>query len=658
MATEKLQVILELTTGQYKREAQSAADATRRFGQSVSNVGRNLTVGLALPLAAVGVRAVQSLARIERIGAQTDAVIKSTGGAANVTRQQIDDMAESMERLTSVEAESITEGQNFLLTFTRIRNEVGDGNDIFDQATEAMVDLSVAMGKDMVSSATLVGKALNDPIAGLTALGRAGVQFTEDQKEMIRGFVETGDFLAAQKVILGELNTQFGGSAAALGETLTGRIDKVKHSFGTLAETLAETLLPVIESVVGWFQDAADALNEMDDSERRQVLALAGLAIAISPILSIVGRLTRGYVALKTAILAANAAAVATPGIVATRLGGATAATAASGAVAGAGAIAGGAAALTAGGLALENALREAGGRSAGYISVLYDVATAAEFLGLKVRGAGEETTAASSEMRTGGKHVRDYAGHLTAVSGSAEGLIVDIRQVVTQLRAQHDAMRAATDPAFAYIAALDRFKEAEVEVTRLMAEGRQGTEEYNDAVTNLLIARSDLKGATLDLAEVEGDSVDVMRDLWVQAGLNAAEFDRWAASVGLLGDALRNLPRNIAITGTGNVITVIGGGKQVGIPRQHGGPIWPDEPFLVGERGRELIFPTTTGHVLSNAATERILTALAGKSGPGGPTITINYPQHMGDEVMHGVQRGLLLAGLTQLAETSPGTG
>jgi len=99
----------------------------------------------------------------QKVVAQTNAVLKSTGGIANVTAKEMGRLSEQLMRKSGVDDEAIQSGQNLLLTFTKIRNETGKNNDIFDQATKATLDLSVAMGKDMSSSAILVGKALNDP---------------------------------------------------------------------------------------------------------------------------------------------------------------------------------------------------------------------------------------------------------------------------------------------------------------------------------------------------------------------------------------------------------------------------------------------------------------------------------------------------------------
>jgi hypothetical protein len=109
-----------------------------------------------------------------------------------------------------------------------------------------MTNLSVAMGKDLSSSAILVGKALNDPVKGVGALSKAGVQFTADQKEMIKGMVESGDVMGAQKLILKELETQFGGSAEAAGKTLPGQLNILKETFRNTAADLIARFIPAL----------------------------------------------------------------------------------------------------------------------------------------------------------------------------------------------------------------------------------------------------------------------------------------------------------------------------------------------------------------------------------------------------------------------------
>lgn len=210
---------------------------------------------------------VEAIANMDRIVKQTESVVKSTGGAAGVTAQQVSEMANSIERATGIEAENIQTGQNMLLTFTNIKNGVGAGNDIFNQASKTMLDLATAMGGDTQGAAVQLGKALNDPQKGITALTKVGVTFTDQQKAQIKAMQDAGDTAGAQKVILAELNREFGGSADAFGDSSAGKIAKFKNEMGNLQEEIVGAFLPAGLEVVGFLTDklpgAVDAVGSV-----------------------------------------------------------------------------------------------------------------------------------------------------------------------------------------------------------------------------------------------------------------------------------------------------------------------------------------------------------------------------------------------------------
>ena len=190
------------------------------------------------------------MAEAQKVTAQTNAVLKSTGKAAKVSAKQVTGLSESLMAISGVDDEVIQSAENVLLTFRDIRNETGKGNKIFDEATKATLDMSVALDKDLSQSAIQVGKALNDPIKGVTALRRVGVQFTTAQTDQIKALVESGKKLEAQKIILRELQVEFGGSARAAGETLPGKLNILRNTLLNLAGSIAAMLTPAITKLV------------------------------------------------------------------------------------------------------------------------------------------------------------------------------------------------------------------------------------------------------------------------------------------------------------------------------------------------------------------------------------------------------------------------
>src|SRR6266540_3264380 len=201
-------------------------------------------------LAALGAGVAYTFSKFEesnKIAGQTGAVLKSTGGVAGVTAKQVAGLADAISRKSGIDDEAIQSGENMLLTFKAIRNEAGKGNDIFNQATRTLIDMSTALGQDSSKSAIQLGKALNDPIKGISALRRVGVTFTDQQQKQIAAMVKTGNVMGAQKLILRELNSEFGGSAAAQA-TASG---KMQVAMENLAESIGGVLAPVITALIG-----------------------------------------------------------------------------------------------------------------------------------------------------------------------------------------------------------------------------------------------------------------------------------------------------------------------------------------------------------------------------------------------------------------------
>lgn len=188
----------------------------------------------------------------ERVTAQTAAVLKSTGGIAGVTAEHVESLAKSVQAYSKFSDEAIQASENMLLTFKNVRNVAGANNDVFDQATKAIADMGAAYNKStgnadgLQKMTIMVGKALNDPIKGMTALQRVGVTLDSQQKALIKTLVASGDTMGAQKVILKELSDEFGGSAAAAATTFSGRMAQLKNWLNDAGESILTVFMPAL----------------------------------------------------------------------------------------------------------------------------------------------------------------------------------------------------------------------------------------------------------------------------------------------------------------------------------------------------------------------------------------------------------------------------
>lgn len=217
-----------------------------------------------------------------RISGQLDAVLKSTGNAAGLNAEEIKGMASALQNVTTVDADTITSGQNMLLTFTKI------GKDVFPQATETMLDMATSMNGGMTPSAEQLkgtaiqlGKALNDPIAGVTALRKVGVSLTEEQQKQIETMVKSGDIMGAQKVVLGELATEFGGSARAAAQTFSGQMEQMGNRINDVKESLGFALVPLIQSLSGVLGQAIGWFEGLDESTKGMIAQFISATAAV-----------------------------------------------------------------------------------------------------------------------------------------------------------------------------------------------------------------------------------------------------------------------------------------------------------------------------------------------------------------------------------------
>jgi len=206
-----------------QKEQENANGAAKRWAESTKVVFGLLAQGAP----AFFGKFITETINAEKQQAQLSAMLKSTGEAAGWSQERLNGMAASLSKSSVFSTGDITQAQTQLLTYS---NVVGQQ---FPQAMQAVVDMSSRMGTSVTSSAETIGQALNSPSEGLKALADKGVQFTDQQKEMVAQLEATGQVGAAQAVVLDALQTSYGGAAVAARDTLGGALEALQNSFAT-----------------------------------------------------------------------------------------------------------------------------------------------------------------------------------------------------------------------------------------------------------------------------------------------------------------------------------------------------------------------------------------------------------------------------------------
>jgi hypothetical protein len=138
------------------------------------------------------------------------AVVQSTGAAAWTTQRQLEGMAKTLSSETGRSVSSIMEMQTVLLGFRTV------SGDVFERTSKAILDLSAVMGGNLTSAANTVGKAIDTPVQGMTALSRQGFIFTQEEKNMVAALESAGEHMQAQTIILKALEGAFKGASDAV----------------------------------------------------------------------------------------------------------------------------------------------------------------------------------------------------------------------------------------------------------------------------------------------------------------------------------------------------------------------------------------------------------------------------------------------------------
>lgn len=264
MANEEIKILInaeDKASGVFNKLQGSSSSLGSALGGMAKVAGVAVVAGFGAMVAGA-FESVSAFAESENAVTQLEAALKSTGGASGLFVEDLQDQASALQRLTKYTDESVMSAQGLLLTFTSVKGPV------FQEAIGTILDMSTALGQDLKSSAIQVGKALQDPINGITALRRVGVNFTDDQKEVISKLVETGKVMEAQRLILKELNTEFGGSAVAAGQTFSGQLTILKNNFGELEEKIGGVLVKALNPFVAKMVNLVTEVNFEDWLEK------------------------------------------------------------------------------------------------------------------------------------------------------------------------------------------------------------------------------------------------------------------------------------------------------------------------------------------------------------------------------------------------------
>jgi len=184
------------------------------------------------------------------------AAIRATGQESEYTLGNLREQASALQAVT-------IHGDETILTLQRMMIQTGKvGNEVMPQATEAALDMSAALGTGIQENAKKLARALASPVEGISLLKESMITFSPEQKKMIENFVEQGDIVGAQKVILDQLSASYGGLARAQATVSTAKIEQISNLLGDIKEGIGQSIITGLSPAMDWLLEKLGIVND------------------------------------------------------------------------------------------------------------------------------------------------------------------------------------------------------------------------------------------------------------------------------------------------------------------------------------------------------------------------------------------------------------
>lgn len=257
---KELDKTIEQTSGSFDKASKSAIDFVAAAAAVTAGVAA--TVSIAKELVTVYSEQAREEAKLQ-------AVLKSTKNAVGMTFEEMKKLAEQMQRVTTFADEEILATERIYAVTKKV------GAEMMPRATKAALDMAAALGDDATGAANDLAKALADPVGEMESLKEKNIFLSEEQKKNIEVLIEQNDLLSAQSEILNAVEEAYGGTAEAIAQVDTGKLEKIGNVFNDIKEGLGESLInslsPVLDAIYeklvlidSWIESHNDKISLID----------------------------------------------------------------------------------------------------------------------------------------------------------------------------------------------------------------------------------------------------------------------------------------------------------------------------------------------------------------------------------------------------------
>ena len=234
MADKKLNI--NITT----KGAAKSKNEIKGLDSAISTMGKAVGIASAAYFGAKGL--ISGFSSVINLAGEQERAEKSLEVALGRTSTALLDQASALQQVTTFGDEAIIGVQASIGAFL-------DSEEQIKKATEATLDIAVAMGMDLKSAGDLVAKTLG---SSTNAMSRYGIE--------VVGAVGSTERLES---LTNNVANLFGGQASAQAKTLTGSIEQMKNALGDAGEVIGELFAPTVIAVAKGIKTLAENVGSV-----------------------------------------------------------------------------------------------------------------------------------------------------------------------------------------------------------------------------------------------------------------------------------------------------------------------------------------------------------------------------------------------------------
>ena len=202
-----------------------------------------------------------------------NATIQSTNRQSEATAHSLNALAESFESVTLASLEGARSAVGIMMTFENI------SVDMFEGILFAAQGLSEVFGGALEQNARLLARALDEPARNLDSLRRIGVQFTDEQRDMIR-IMEAAGMKAEAQAIIWERVGVFQDVAKESAQGLAGAMDSLGSEIQKTYESIS-TNIATSSILADTINELAKAVKNLRDNQELLYPLLNGIDVVM-----------------------------------------------------------------------------------------------------------------------------------------------------------------------------------------------------------------------------------------------------------------------------------------------------------------------------------------------------------------------------------------